>query len=314
MFRVKAPSNRGFYVCGVFFGQDAFPGRHCLKHLRLLDLLKRTATEWGDHNGWIFAGAMTAFAALALAPLILIVVRVAQTFGHEQRILAGLGTALGMLIGAAQAHSVDATVRASNDSNRGLLPIGLAALVTVAAGSRFVYAMQKAIQTMWSVDSDGPQTIWTTLRDQLVSALTATIVMVALVVMVVGGALLFSGQRPSGGPILGDFGTRVAIVLGGCLVLVPTFAALFKWLPHTRIAWGDVWVGATVSAVFFTAGQVVIGMYLSARHVQTVYGAASAVVVLLLWLYYTAYTFLLGAEFTQVYARNVGSLFQRETI
>jgi membrane protein len=91
------------------------------------------------------------------------------------------------------------------------------------------------------------------------------------------------------------------------LVVTVLFAAIFKILPDARIAWMDVWVGALATALLFTLGKFLIGLYLGRSSVASVYGAAGSLVVLLLWVYYSAQVFLLGAEFTQVYARRWGS-------
>ncbi|MGH7708311.1 MAG: YihY/virulence factor BrkB family protein [Vulcanimicrobiaceae bacterium] len=279
----------------------------------MIAVIRRTATEWSEHNGWIFAAAMAAFAGLALAPIVLIAVRVAGTFGHERSMLAVLGKALGLVIGAQQAHSVDATVRASNTGDHGAFPIILAAIIAISAGSRFVNALQKALQTMWGTTQTGNRpNLLVTVRDILISGTAATLALTGLLGLLVAGSMLFAAASNASPGIFGAPLVRVGIAIGAAVALVPLFAALFKWLSHTPVAWSDVWVGATATALLFAGGQVVIGAYLALRHVQSMYGSASAIVVLLLWLYYSAYTFLVGAEFAQVYSRSCGSLASKQ--
>ena len=87
------------------------------------------------------------------------------------------------------------------------------------------------------------------------------------------------------------------------------FAMIYKYLPNVAIAWNDVWIGATATALLFTAGKFLIGLYLGTSGVTSAYGAASSLVIILIWVYYSAQIFLLGAEFTQIYATRWGSRF-----
>lgn len=280
----------------------------------VLAIAKRTYAEWSQDNGWIFAGAMTAFAALASAPIILVAVRIAGAMGHEPQIVSLLAHPLGLVIGHGGAQAVGRAVKSSNAHQTGDLSIAAAVLAAILAASRFTYSMLKAMQAMWSSESTGKQSIWTTIRDVLVSGTVSALGIAFLLTLLFAGSAVFSMAQPSGHEAhFSAWSVRAAVVLGGAAILVPIFAALFKWLPRSNVAWSDVWVGATATAVVFSIGQVVIGSYLALRHVESIYGSVSAVVVLLLWLYYSTYTFLVGAEFTQVYARMHGSLVAKVT-
>jgi len=106
-------------------------------------------------------------------------------------------------------------------------------------------------------------------------------------------------------------GVRVGIAILGAVILAPIVAALFKWLPGTDLAWGDVWIGALTTTAGFAIAQFAISIYLRLVNLPWTYGSAASLIVVLLWLYYSSYLFLLGAEFTQVYAHMFGSLRDR---
>lgn len=106
-------------------------------------------------------------------------------------------------------------------------------------------------------------------------------------------------------------GVRVGIAVLGAVILAPIVAALFKWLPGTDLAWGDVWIGALTTTAGFAIAQFAISIYLRLVNLPWTYGSAASLIIVLLWLYYSSYLFLLGAEFTQVYAHMFGSLRDR---
>jgi membrane protein len=102
-------------------------------------------------------------------------------------------------------------------------------------------------------------------------------------------------------------GVRVGSSALGAALFAPLVAALFRWLPGTELAWSDVWIGALVTTAGFTGAQAIIALYLARVNLPWTYGSAASLVVILLWLYYSSYLFLLGAQFTEVYSREVGS-------
>ncbi|HEV2607885.1 MAG TPA: YhjD/YihY/BrkB family envelope integrity protein [Xanthomonadaceae bacterium] len=278
--------------------------------LQIFALAKRTYSEWSQDGGWIFAGAMTAFAALAAAPITLIVVRLAGAFGQERACLALLAHPLGLVIGSGNAQALGRSVSSSNAGQHGQLAIAVAIVAAIFAASRFTYAMQKAMQTMWSTsESTGPQSLWTTTRDVFVSGTASALGIALLLALLFSGSALFAMARASGNESNVGFPfVQIIAAIGGAAILVPIFGALFKWLPRSNLAWSDIWVGATSTAIVFAVGQIAFGAYHALRPVGSMYDSVSSVVILLLWMYYSAYTLLMGAEFTQVYARMHGSL------
>jgi membrane protein len=184
--------------------------------------------------------------------------------------------------------------------------LGTAALLFGATG---VFGeLQDSLNTIWEVKPK-PGRGWRGLvQDRLLSVGMVLAVAFLLVVSLVVSATLAAVGTFVGGYVGALAPVWHAIdVLVSVAVLTALFAAIFKWLPDVHIAWRDVWIGAAVTAILFTLGKLLIGLYLGRSSVTSVYGAAGSLVILLLWVYYSAQILFFGAELTQVWANQYGS-------
>ncbi len=271
-------------------------------------LVRATYAKWNHDDGWLYAAAMAAFAALALAPLLVITLRVAETFGEQRAVLRGLAQVIDPIVGHGAVRALNGVTGAGGGTHSGMLAAVVSTVIALFAGSRLFYAVQRALHAMW----DTPVRRRATPRTTIVSFLGAG----ALSVCVIGGMTgaifgsaaftVLAHAHGVSGP-WASTGVRAAVAAVGALILAPIVAALFKWLPGTELAWSDVWFGALTTTVGFAFAQLAIGVYLAYVNLPWTYGSAASVIVVLLWLYYSSYLFLLGAEFTQVYARTCGS-------
>lgn len=267
-----------------------------------MSLVKRTYSEWSDDHGWIFASAMASFAALSIAPILLIAARAASLLAERHAFLTALFGQLGALVGGGGAQSIDSMVQASSKSHQGTIATLVGVLVALFAGSKLFRALQQSIETIWEVEAPDDGGIWQTVVRYVVTGSLTTIIILTLLAIVIGESFVstvvttLAGQSAFVG-LLVRFGNVVLVAA----LLTPLIAALFRWLPRTDgTAWRDVWLGAAVTAVATTVGQVAIAWYISVKNESAMYGSAASVIVVLLWLYYSAYIFLFGAEFTQV--------------
>jgi membrane protein len=168
--------------------------------------------------------------------------------------------------------------------------------------------LQSSLNRIWRAPPD-TKGVWTMLRRRVLSVSLILAIGFLLLVSLAASAAMASISR-WGAPYFGRMVwlfevVNVAVSLGAITVL---FAMIYKILPRVRIGWKDVWIGSAVTAILFTIGKALIGLYLGRSAVTSGFGAAGSVVVLLVWVYYSAQIFLLGAEFTAVYARRFGSL------
>ena len=271
-------------------------------------LLKEATNEWIEDRAQRLGAALAYYTIFALVPLLLVVISIAgMVFGHE----AAQGEILrqiGGLVGERSAKTIQEMLRQAGQPKTGILGgvIGIGTLLVGASG--LFGQLQDALNTVWGVKPKPGRGLMGIVRDRFLSFVTLMGTAFLLLVSLVLSALLsFIGKTlgellPAPGPIL--HGLDFVVSFG---VITLLFAMIFKILPDVKIQWKDVWIGAGVTALLFTVGKVAIGLYLGNTNVASVFGAAGSLVILLIWVYYSAQILLFGAEFTAVYADRYGS-------
>jgi membrane protein len=256
-----------------------------------------TINEFGADNAATLAAALAFYSALALAPLLVIFMFFAGLIGPEAQ--AQLLSQIQNLVGPEANSGISLvldSLRQQHHSGVISAIFGSIALLVSATG---VFAqLQFSINTIWDVHAKPGNDIWNFIRQRLLSLLLmGAIGLLTLISLVLSAALsfIFSGHNHIWSSL--DF-------LGSLAVYVLVFAVIFKVLPDVELAWRDVWTGALITALLFVIGKFAIGKYLGYSGVGSAYGAAGSLVVLLLWVYYTAVVVFLGAEMAQVQARR----------
>lgn len=250
--------------------------------------------------------ALAFYATFALAPLLLVVVAIAGiVFGRE----AAEGRLLGEireLVGDKGGDALQAMVAAAGKQGSGILA-GLAGSGVLLFGAIGLFGeLQDALNTIWKVQLKPGQGVWGLIRSRLLSFALVLGVACLLLGSLVVSAVMAAMNGLLGGPpnnAIFDFISRLVSVAA----ITGLFAMLYRYLPDAVIAWRDVWFGAAVTAILFMLGNSIVGLYLGQTALTSVYGAAASFAVLLLWNYYTAQIFLLGAELTKTYAIRCGS-------
>jgi membrane protein len=270
-------------------------------------MLKETVLSFIDDEALSRGAAIAFYTVTSIAPVLLIVVAVAGlAFGRDAAQNA-ISTQLSGLMGQQTADVLQSAVASAAGKSSGILAtiIGIATLIATASG---VFGeMQSALNAIWKAK---PQT---TTVSRLIQAratslgLVAVLAFLLIVSLAVSAGLTAFGNYldsivPIGKLILPILNFAVSLAL-----LAVLFAAIYKVLPDRRLQWRDVVIGAVVTAVLFTIGKTLIGWYLGSSAVASSYGAAGGLIVLLLWVYYSVQVFLLGAEFTKIYANRHGS-------
>lgn len=274
----------------------------------LFALLKDTYADWSEDKASNLAAALAYYTAFSVAPLLLISIVVAGLFFGREAAQGQIFGQLEGLLGSDAASVIQTSVANSQQSGAGTLSaiVGIATLIW-SASSLFAQ-LQDALNTIWEVKPD-PQAGWLAFikRRFLSMTLVLGIAFVLLVSLVLSaglsaiGALL--GNILPGGTV---FWQAVNFVVSFALV-TGLFAAIYKVLPDATVSWSDVWIGAAVTALLFTLGKLLIGLYLGHASIGSTFGAAGSLLVFLVWVYYSAQILFFGAEFTQVYARRYGS-------
>ncbi len=264
---------------------------------------KQSFESWSDDKATLLAAAIAYYTLFSLAPLIIIAVAVAGlAFGQEASTNQIFG-ALRSLLGDNGAEAIQGMVRSSAARPDGGIISVLVGLAVMMLGAAGVFAqLQEALNMIWKVRPKTGGGIMTMIRQRLISfAMVLVIGFLLLVSLMVSAGLsavgtLLSDHLP-GGAVLWQ-GVNLCISLG---VATALFAMIFKILPDVRLKWREVWVGAFVTAVLFSVGKLLIGLYLGKSAAASAFGAAGSLVLVLLWVFYTSCILLLGAEFTRVF-------------
>jgi membrane protein len=270
-----------------------------------VQLVGRAGHCWAADNAASMGAALAFYSAFALAPLLLILSAVAGlVFGAAQAredLLLQVNELIGPIGGEAAAHLLDQITRARSS----LTASAVGVLLLLIGASSVMVELQRDLDRIWRVPARShAKPWWALLRTRLAAfALVLAFGVLLLVSLIVGTAInaLISHSPDFAPHSLLLHTVHLAITL---IVFSLLFAMLFKWLPNVRLDWRDVWRGAFVTALLFTAGQLGIGYYLGHSTTTSAYAAAASLLVLLLWLYYAAQIFLFGAEFIWVYAQR----------
>jgi membrane protein len=273
---------------------------------RLWGLVKKTVTAWQDDYAQSMGAALAYYTVFSVAPLLVIVVAVAGFFFGQSAAQGELYMQLRDALGDEGAATVQALVKSASGPRRGVLA-GVIGIVVLVVGATTVFAeLQSALDRIWRVpQQQRGQGIWHLLRGRLLAFGLVLVAGLMLLVSIVIGTAIHAfahwwGRIPGGWHrIIEGLDIVISMILATTL-----FAMIYKWMPRASVAWRDVWIGAFVTAVLFEIGKLLIGVYLGETAIASAFGAAGSIVVLLVWVYYSAQIFLLGAEFTWVYANE----------
>ncbi len=271
-------------------------------------LLKDSYNAWSEDRAPTMGAAISYYTLFSVAPLLVIAIAIAGlVFGRdaaEGRIVEQING----LVGQKGAEAIQMMVQNAWRPGTGTIAtiLGVATLILGASGV-FVQ-LQDSLNIIWRVRPKPGQGLWLFIRTRLVSfAAMLGIGFLLLVSLLISAALSAFGTWLGGWLTARFYIFQIVNNLVSLGVVTLLFALLFKFLPDTRMSWKDVWIGAAVTAVLFTAGKYLVGLYLGRSSVASAYGAAGTVVIVLLWMYYAAQILLFGAEFTHVYASRYGS-------
>jgi membrane protein len=268
--------------------------------------VKEMLAEWSDDRAPRLGAALAYYTVFSLAPILVIVIGIAGVFFGRDIVQGQLLDQIGDLIGAQGVEAVRTMVAsASEQRGKGVVAtlLGFGALVFGASGA--FAELQDSLNQIWDVQPKAGRGILGIMRDRFLSFSMVLGIGFLLLVSLVLSALLTAMGTLFGSlvPVVVMQSVNTALSFG---VVTLLFALIYKVLPDVDIEWRDVWLGSVVTALLFTLGKFAIGLYLGKSGLATAYGAAGSLVVVLVWVYYSAQILFLGAEFTQVWARRRG--------
>jgi membrane protein len=274
----------------------------------LPNIVKNAFQEFGEHRASTLGAALAYYAIFSIGPLLIIAIAIAGAIFGDAAARGQITSTISSSMGEAGAKTIEDIIKNAHQPGAGIVAtiVGVIGLVLGAMG---IFGQLKAsLNQIWEVPTQkGGGIVSMVLTNALTFLMVLVIVAMLMLSLIVSAGLAALGpvvtQNVPGGALLWQVVTYAA-TLG---IFTLTFAITFRVLPDLIISWKDVWLGAFLTALLFMLGQIGLGIYVGLTNVGSAFGAAGSLVVLLVWIYYSAQIFLFGAEVTQVYANNYGS-------
>lgn len=286
---------RGEYVGGMKLGAKGY-----------LNLFKTAGLDWVDDKAPRLGAALAFYTIFSLAPLMTIVITIASLWYTEnasQQVFAQMAS----VIGTDAAKGLEEMLMQKGEKASGFFTAASAAVMLLVGATGVFVQLQDSLNEIWEVKPRPGAGVWGFVRDRLLSfAMVLGIAFLLLTSLLLSAGLAAVGKYFS--HLFGDmtivFHALNIIVSLGLITLL--FALMFKYVPDAKVEWRDVWFGAVVTALLFTVGKFALGIYLGKSSVVSTYAAAGALLIVLLWVYYTSQILFFGAELTQAHARARG--------
>jgi membrane protein len=270
---------------------------------RWVSLCTKAIYAWLDDRAPTMGAAIAYYTVFSLAPMLVMVIAVAGLAFGQQAAEGALFGELADLVGPESAAAVQAMLRSASGTWSGIFATAVGIGTLIIAATAVLGELQSALNLIWKAPPSGGLGLWHLVKSRLLSLSVILVIgFLLLVSLVISTALAaFSDYLDW---ILPGLATILHIVhltlsFGFTTVL---FAMMFKILPDHAVEWEEVWLGAAIAALLFTVGKNLISLYIGSSNMASAYGAAGALIIVLVWVYYSAQILLLGAEFSKAYS------------
>ena len=273
-----------------------------------MPLFKATYDSWNEDRAPRLAAALSFYTLFSLAPLLIVAIAVAGFFYGEKAARGEFAAEIQKQVGVKLAQVVQELIKNASQPARSI-KASIIGVVTLVVGAAGVFSqLQDSLNTIWGVKPPPGRGIWRQIKGRLLTfSMVVGVGLLLLASLFVSTWLAaLTAFITSLHPGMGLWGPMLDFSVSA-IMLTLLFALIFKLLPDTKVAWGDVWLGSAFTALVFALGKYPIGLYLGRSSVTSAYGAAGSLVVLLLWVYYCSQILLFGAEFTKAYSLRHGS-------
>jgi membrane protein len=276
---------------------------------QLVHVMKCAITEWLRHRASSKGAALAFYTAFSIAPILVLVIAVAGFFYGAEAAQGQLLSELRGLVGAQGAEAIQLVLAGARDKEGGVLATIIATALLLVGATTLFAELKDSLDEIWNVPPPKGSTWWDLLRTRLLSfGLILVLAFLLMVSLVVSAALAvlenyLGGVWKNATTLLSWLASAISF---GVIALL--FGVIYKLLPRVKLSWRDVTIGAVGTAAMFILGKFLIGLYIGNSGVASSFGAAGSMIALLLWVYYSAQIFFLGAEFARQYALQLGSL------
>jgi membrane protein len=271
---------------------------------------KEAVANWSSHKDARQGAALAYYSVFSLGPIIVIAIAVAGLFFGHEAVTSQVTSSLRGMLGETGAKAIEAMLADASRPAAGILAtvLGVGALLFAAIG--VVVQLKDALNVVCEVEEPKQGGLWHFARNYVLSfAAVLALGFLLLVSLLITAGLAAAGKFIA--PYMPEGVLHVVSIVVSFAVVTGLFAVMFKWLPDVSVAWRGVWVGALLTALFFEIGKAAIGFYIGKQGLESTYGAAASIVVVLIWVYYTSQIVLMGAEVTHAYSRHAGALDRR---
>lgn len=274
----------------------------------LWGVIKAAVSGWVDDYAQSMGAALAYYTMFSIAPLLLIVISIAGLVFGDEAARGEIVSQLEGMLGAPGALAVQGLLESVREPSESVTATIFGVVLLLIGATSVFGELQDALDRIWRAPvRAGRSGLWVLIRARLLSFGMILGIGFLLMVSLVASAALAALQK-WWGPVFGDWAVASSIEVAlSFLVITVVFAMIYKIVPRVRIDWKDVWIGAATTSLLFTVGKFLIGVYIGRTAIASGFGAAASLVVVLVWVYYSAQIVLLGAEFTRAYAHKFGS-------
>jgi membrane protein len=275
---------------------------------RFLDLFKKTYSEWNSHDAPRMGASLAFYSVLSLAPLVILLVGICAlafgTAGAQAQLLEQFRA----MVGPDGARAIQTVLNSAQKPTSGIVASAFGLITLLFGASGVFIELRATLDKLWEADTATTGTgIWAYIKDRFLSfGMVLAIGFLLLVSLAMSAAIGAAGKFVSNFGILPSAVWEVLNFIFSLAVVAGVFALILRYVPSIRLSWRDISFGASLTALLFTIGKTAIGIYLGKAGVGSAYGAAGSLVVLVVWVYYSAQIFFFGAMFTRVYAQAHG--------
>lgn len=284
------------------------PHRHSMRDW--WPLVKGAATAWVADYAPSMGAALSYYSVFSMAPLLLIVISIAGLVFGQEAVRGEVFVQLQGLLGTEASLMIEGLLASVSQPAEGVASTAIGVTLLLIGATSVFGELQDALDRIWRAPArDRSGGLWGLVRARLLSfGMILGIAFLLMVSLVFGAVVSALGKLWSGA--FGEWALLAQLFnLGvGFVMTTGVFAMIYKIMPRVRVKWRDVWLGAIVTSLLFTGGRFLIGMYIGRSNLASGFGAAGSLIVVFVWVYYSAQIFLLGAEFTWIYARTFGSM------
>lgn len=277
----------------------------------MITILKQTFSDFGEDKCTRIAAALAYYTAFSLAPMLLLIISVCQLVFEPEDVRGQVEKEVAAVVGDEGAEQIKTMLDTDTAEEKQGTMATTVSLIFMLVGATGLFAqLQGALNDVWEVAPDPEQGgIKNFITKRIISLGMVLTVAFLLLVSLAASSALHTFDASIDRWLPGDSASTLLSIgnyVFSFVILTCLFAAMFKVLPDAKVEWANVWVGAVTTSVLFLVGKMAIAFYVGSKGMEDTYGAAGSLVVVLMWVYYSAIIFLLGAEFTQAWAKHRG--------